>query len=168
MRARLGLIVFVVLLLRLPFVNQAIQGDDYNYLAGAMHAQIDPLHPSDFSYVYLGKPVDARGHPHPPLNMWVLGMLLAIFGDIHEVPFHAVYILFSLVAALSMWWLARRFSPNPLWATLLFLVTPAFVVNGNSFEADIPFLAFWMASMALFVRAADRRSGRCSARVQSR
>ena len=50
-----------------------------------------------------------------------------------------------------MWSLARRFSPHPLWATLLFVVTPAFVINGNSLEADIPFLAFWMAGVALFV-----------------
>ncbi len=39
----------------------------------------------------------------------------------------------------------------PLAATLLFLATPSFVVNGNSLEADLPFLAFWLASIALFV-----------------
>ncbi len=50
-----------------------------------------------------------------------------------------------------MWSLARRFSPHPLWATLLFLAVPAFVVNGNSLESDLPFLAFWMAGVALFV-----------------
>ena len=31
------------------------------------------------------------------------------------------------------------------------LAVPAFVVNGNSFEPDVPFLAFWMAAIALFV-----------------
>jgi hypothetical protein len=54
--------------------------------------------------------------------------------------------------------LARRFSPHPLPATLLFLCAPAFVINGTSLEADLPFLAFWMAAIALFVRAVDRRS----------
>jgi len=144
-------------LLRAPFLNQAIQGDDYYYLFGAMHAQIDPLHPTHGEYVFAGKPVDMRGHPHPPLNMWILGSLLALLGDIHEIPFHAAYVLFSLIAALAMLSLARRFTAAPLWATLLFLVTPAFVVNGNSLEADIPFLALWMASVALFVRAVDHR-----------
>src|SRR5437773_7528097 len=92
-----------------------------------------------------------QGHPHPPLNVWFLGLLLAAMGDIREVPFHAAYIVFSLIAAISMWSLARRFSPHPLWATLLFLATPAFVINGNSLESDIPFLAFWLAGVALFV-----------------
>ena len=53
-----------------------------------------------------------------------------------------------------MWSLARGFPPHPLWATLLFLAVPAFVVNGTSFETDVPFLAFWMAAIALF--CADR------------
>ncbi len=154
------LIAALVLLLRVPFLNQAIQGDDQDYLAGAMHAQIDPLHPTRGDYVYLGREVDLRGHPHPPLNMWLLGGLLALFGDIREVPFHSVYAVFSLIAALSMWSLARRFSPSPLWATMLFLAVPAFVVNGNSLESDIPFLAFWMAAVALFVRGVDGGSRR--------
>jgi hypothetical protein len=145
------LIVALVLLVRLPFLNQAIQGDDVYYLAAAEHAQIDPLHPNHVQYVFLGDRVDLRGFPHPPLNAWFLALLLALTGDVREVPFHAAYMLFSLVAALAMWSLARRFSPHPVWATLLFLAVPAFVVNGNSLESDLPFLAFWMAALACFV-----------------
>ena len=152
------LVTLLVLLLRVPFLNQAIQGDDSYYLTGAMHAQIDPWHPTHGKYVFAGKTVDMRGHPHPPLNMWALAGLLALFGDVREVPFHAAYVLFSLVAAWAMLSLARRFSPRPVWAVLLFLVVPPFVVNGNSLESDVPFLAFWMASAALFVAAVDRGS----------
>ncbi len=152
-RLKLLLIVAAVLALRLPFLNQAIQGDDIYYLAEAQHAQIEPLHPTHFQLVFLGNLSDMRGHPHPPMNAWILAGLLAAIGDIREVPFHAAYIVFSLIAALAMWSLARRFSPHPLWATLLFLAIPAFVINGNSLESDLPFLAFWMASIALFVHA---------------
>ena len=151
-------IVALVILLRLPFLNQPIQGDDVYYLYGAEHAQIDPLHPLDTRYMFQGDMVDMRGHPHGPVNSWILGILLAVFGDVREVPFHLAYTLFSLIAALSMWSLARRFCERPFAATLLFLAVPAFVVNGNSFEADLPFLAFWMASVALFVHAVDKQS----------
>lgn len=149
-RRGLFIVLAVVLLIRLPFLNQAIQGDDVYYLAAAERAQIDPLHPNHVRYVFLGDEVDFRGHPHPPLDAWVLALLLAAVGDIREVPFHAAYISFSLIAAAAMWSLARRFSPHPLWAALLFVSVPAFVVNGNSLESDLPFLAFWMASIALF------------------
>jgi hypothetical protein len=149
-RRGLLLVLAVVLLLRLPFLNQAIQGDDDTYISEAQHALIDPLHPAHTTYVFRGVDVDLRGHPHPPLDAWVLAALLAVLGDVKEVPFHAAYILFSLVAAAAMWSLARRFSPRPLWASLLFVAVPAFVVNGNSLESDLPFLAFWMAAVALF------------------
>ena len=138
------------MLLRAPFLNQAIQGDDVYYLAGAEHAQIEPLHPLNVKYLFQGDLVDMEGHTHPPLNAWILGGLLAVIGDIREIPFHAAYIVFSLMAAAAMWSLARRFSPHPLWATLLFIAVPAFVINGNSLESDLPFLAFWMTAVALF------------------
>jgi dolichyl-phosphate-mannose-protein mannosyltransferase len=150
--------VLVVLALRLPFLNQAFQGDDIYYLYGAEHAQIDPLHPNHARYPFLGQIVDMRGHPHPPLDAWFLAGLLALFKNVDEVHYHAAYILFSLIAGLSALALARRFSPHALAATLLFLVTPAFVVNGNSLESDLPFIAFWLLSTALFVSAVDRRS----------
>src|SRR5260370_4947124 len=145
------LLMGLVLLIRLPLLNQAIQGDDQIYLTEPQHALVDPLHPSDVKYVFLGDEVDLRGHSHPPGNAWPLAGLLLLFGDIHEVPFHAAYIVFSLIAVWAMWSLARRFSERPVWATLLFIAVPAFFVNGGSLEADLPFLAFWMASIALFL-----------------
>ncbi|HEY6393091.1 MAG TPA: glycosyltransferase family 39 protein [Bryobacteraceae bacterium] len=160
MRREFIIVALFVLALRLPFLNQPIQGDDINYLYGAQHAQIDPLHPTHARYAFMGRIVDMRGHPHPPLNAWFLGLLLAVFKDISEAPFHAAYILFSLIAGFSALSLARGFSPHPLAATLLFLVTPAFVINGSSFESDLPFVAFWLLSIALFVAAVDRRSVR--------
>ncbi|PWU12543.1 MAG: hypothetical protein C5B51_00445 [Terriglobia bacterium] len=144
------MVLLVVLLIRLPFLNQPIQGDDDTYLKEAEHALIEPLHPAHTFYVFRGAPVDLRGHPHPPLDAWTLAGLLMLFGDVKEAPFHAAYIVFSLIAATAMWSLARRFSPSPLWATLLFAAVPAFVVSGNSLESDLPFLAFWMAAIALF------------------
>jgi hypothetical protein len=141
-----------VLLLRAPFLGHAVQGDDVYYLIGAQHALVDPLHPSHARFVFQGDPVDMRGHPHPPLNSLMLAGVLALAGDVHEPLFHAAYLLFSLLAAAGMWSLAGRFAPaRRLEATLLFCAVPAFVVNGNSLEADLPFLAFWMAGAALFV-----------------
>ncbi|HNY41384.1 MAG TPA: glycosyltransferase family 39 protein [Bryobacteraceae bacterium] len=148
-------VIAFVLFLRLPFLNQAIQGDDYYYLAAAEHAQIDPAHPHHARYFFLGDLIDMRGHPHPPGNSWILASLLAAAGDIREPVFHAAYIVFSLIAALSMLWLAHRFVPRrALEATLLFCAVPAFVVNGTSFEADLPFLAFWMLSIVLTMKSA--------------
>jgi hypothetical protein len=152
-RRGLWIALALVLLIRIPFLSQAIQGDEHQYLTEAAHAQIDPLHPKNTTYVFLGDVVDQRGQPHPPLNAWTLAALLAVIGEVREVPFHAAYLVYSAIAVLAMWSLARRFSPQPLWATLLFIAVPAFVVNGASLESDLPFLAMWMAAVALFCAA---------------
>lgn len=155
---RLALVLLFAVVLRLPFLNQAIQGDDHNYLESAAYAQVDPLHPNHVRFVFLGSLIDMRGHPHPPLNSAILGLLVWILGGVREIPFHAAYLLFTLLAAVSMWALAERFSPRPLLASLLFLAVPPFVVMGTSLESDLPFLSFWMASLALFFRAVEKRS----------
>jgi hypothetical protein len=158
LRRQLVLIALVVLALRLPFLYQALQGDDVLYLTEAAHAQIDPLHPKHTTYVFMGRDIDMRGQSHPPLDAWFLAVLLAVRQDVSEVPFHAAYILFSLIAAFSALALARRFSPHPFLATLLFLGAPAFVINGTSLESDVPFAALWLLATALYVEAVDRES----------
>jgi len=157
-RSLLVCLLFTIAL-RFAFLNQAIQGDDVYYIAGAQHALIDPLHPHHARYALEGRMVDMRGHPHPPLNTWILAGLLALFGDVHEVWFHAVYTLFSLLAVAAVWWMARRFHAPAMLPALLVAVTPAFVISGGSFEADLPLLAFLLCGMALFIRGADNNSG---------
>ncbi|MBM3784701.1 MAG: glycosyltransferase family 39 protein [Acidobacteria bacterium] len=140
-----------VLLLRLPFLDQAILGDDLYYLYGAQHALMDPLHPLGANYAFSGVMVSMQGHPHPPFNVWFLAALLAIFKDVREPVFHLAYVSFSLIAALSALRIAREFTTRPLLATLLFCCAPAFVVNGNSLESDLPLAAFWLLTVALHI-----------------
>jgi Dolichyl-phosphate-mannose-protein mannosyltransferase len=151
MRRDLLLLAGLVLLIRLPFLAQPIQGDDVYYLAMARNGLVDPLHPMQMGYVYQGQQIWMAGHSHPPLNNYILLLLLEVFGGVHEAAFHAVYILFSLLAVGAVYFLGRRLTPRPLLAALLFLAVPAFVLSGNKLEADLPFLAFWLLGFALCV-----------------
>jgi hypothetical protein len=145
------IVIAFVFALRLPFLFQPIQGDDIYYLFGAQHAQVEPLHPKHTSYAFQGDVVSMQGHPHPPFNAWFLGAVLALTKDVYEAPFHAAYIPFSLIAALSALAIARRFTKKALLAALLFCAVPAFVVNGTSLESDLPLVAFWLLATALFL-----------------
>jgi len=144
------IILVVAIATRVIFLEHPIQGDDYYYLASAMYGQTDPLHPGHAHYVFQGKDVDMRGHPHPPLNAWILTAILAMHGQFTETTLHAYYLLFSLLAAISMRALAMRYSPHPIWSTLLMLVCPAFIVSGNSLESDLPFFAFLLTGVTAF------------------
>lgn len=162
MRRQILWIVAAVLLLRLPFLNQAWQLDDYYYLKAASYARADPLHPYLARYVFQGVEVDMRGHPHPPGLVWLLAGILWFAGSIRELPFHAAFIPLSLLAGLAMLALARRFIPQrAVEATLLGIAAPAFASGGNTLMADVPFLAFWLVAVAVFLEAVDRRSALC-------
>lgn len=150
MSHRLVLLI-AVLLLRAPFLDHPVQGDDAYYLAMAQHAQVEPLHPTHFRHVSTGIEVDMRGYPHPAMNAWFLALLLALFGEVREIPFHLAYLPFSLAAAFAAYSIARRLCARPLWATLLFLASPAFVINGTSLESDLPHLAFFLSAIAFFL-----------------
>jgi hypothetical protein len=147
---RLLILLAAVVLLRLPFLDHPIQGDDVYYLAIARNALLDPLHPMQMGYTFQGDRVSMAGHPHPPLNAYLLALLIRLFGGVRETSFHTAYLVFSLVAVAAMHRLSRRFTDFPLLATALFATVPAFVVNGNSLESDLPFLALWMAGFALY------------------
>ncbi|MEX2299425.1 MAG: glycosyltransferase family 39 protein [Bryobacterales bacterium] len=156
MRRDLLVLAGLVLLIRLPFLAQPIQGDDVYYLAMAANGLVDPLHPMQMAYVYQGQHIWMAGHSHPPLNNYILLALLTVFGGVHETAFHAVYMTFSLLAVGAVYFLARRFTSHPLLAALLFLAVPAFVLSGNKLEADLPFLALWLVGFALLYM-----NGRC-------
>ncbi|MFN7922255.1 MAG: glycosyltransferase family 39 protein [Bryobacteraceae bacterium] len=150
-------LIALAILIRVAFLFHPVQGDDVFYLAIAQHAQVEPAHPLHFKLIASGIEVDMRGYAHPPGNAWILAALLAGFGDIREAPFHAFYALFSVITVIAAWSIAKRFSPRPFEATLLFIATPAWVINGNSFESDLPFLAIWLSALALWIFAVDRR-----------
>jgi hypothetical protein len=60
-------------LLHAPFAAPArVQGDEVNYLDMAAHVLQQPLTPLNFQFVFMGRLVDAAGHPHPPLNAYML------------------------------------------------------------------------------------------------
>jgi 4-amino-4-deoxy-L-arabinose transferase-like glycosyltransferase len=159
------LLVLLVLALRLPFLTHPIQGDDAFYLAAAQQAQVAPADPHHFVITAQGMRIDMRGFPHPPGNSWILAAILAVTGEVREPVYHAVYLVFSVIAVLAAYSIARRYSGHALWAAMLFAATPAFVINGTSLETDLPFLAFWLGSMALYLGAVETGSsvGLCGA-----
>jgi hypothetical protein len=150
--ARDLLILFALTVaVRAPFLDEAVQGDDVYYLLIAENARVDPWHPVQMGFRLQGETVWAAGHTRPPGNAYLLAALLAAFDGVREEAFHAVYAMFSLLALVGAYFLARRFTERPLVATLCVAATPAFLVNGNKLESDLPMLAFLTLGAALLV-----------------
>lgn len=157
----LVLLVGFSLALHLPFLNQAFHLDDVQYLDIARTVFVDPLFPLDLPYVFEGKRITLWGHPHPPLNSYILaGLLLLTEGEVSETYLHAAYLLFPLLAAVSFYFLARRFTERARLATALFVCIPTLVVTAHNLMADVPLLAFWLSATGFFIYGIDRNDAR--------
>jgi len=155
--------LFVMLLFSVavnaPFVNQAFHMDDGVFLLSARQVFQNPLFPQDVPLYFEGVLVkDLASAEHPPLTAYFMALCAAVGGRFSEVVLHTGFLLFPAILAAGMYSLACRFTSRPLIATLLVLVTPVVYVMSHTLMADLPFLALWTASVALFVHGVD--SGR--------
>ena len=147
----LTLLAVFTLLLHLPFVARPVQGDEVNYIDIARHILDQPLTPLNFQYVFQGIRFDMAGHPHPPLNAYLIALLWWLRGAFSPAATHAAYLLFSLATSFGAYALAARFTARPLWAALLVASAPAVQVAANTMESDAPPLAFLICGAALFL-----------------
>ena len=145
------LVAVFTIALHAPFLTQPVQGDEVTYLEIARHALREPLTPLNFQYVFQGRMVDASGHPHPPLNGYLLALAWTLRGHFSVLFFHVFYLLFALASAVAAYALAARFTPQPLWGALLVAASPIVQVNANTLAGpESPALAFLLAGAAAF------------------
>ncbi len=150
----ISIIVFFVLLLSLPFLNKAFHIDDIAYIYVARQIIKDPLHPYSFSFDWSGKSGLATFITNPPLVSYYIALVIFFFGE-KESIIHFSFILFPVIAGVSMFYISKKFTKKPLGSALLLILSVSFVVMMHDVMLDIPFLAFFLLSMALFVYGVD-------------
>src|SRR5262249_11236792 len=74
-----------------------------------------------------------------------------------EPALHVAFLLFPLVLACAMFALARRYTGHPLLASMTLMFLPAVFVLSHTLMTDIPQLALWVASIALFIYGTEFR-----------
>ena len=154
-RPRLALAVLTCVL-SLPFLDQAFHIDDRIYLEVAEQILRDPLHPYDYPVVFEGLvSPDAASHSHLPSTSYYLALVSLLAGPDREWAFHAAFLIFPVLAALSFYDLARRLLRHPLAAGALLAVSPGFLVLSHTIMADIPLLAFWLLALSRYLRLAE-------------
>lgn len=154
----LTLIIAAVLALTLPFIDQAFHIDDREFIAFAEAQLEDPLRFYLEDYDYAGRHYEVFRTTHPPLLSSLIAVVIWLYGSVSEVVLHSVYLFFPILAAVSMYFLSRRFCPHPFAATLLLLTAAGFLVMSHTIMGDVPALAFWLAAIAVFVHGLDNDS----------
>ena len=155
------LLVLVVLCVVMPFADRAIYMDEHIFLQLARSAQDNWMFPSDTPSVFFGTPTDDfAAHTHPPVGEYYLAIVDLLLGGAGEIPLRVSFSIFSMMAAIGFYALARRFTESPIGVTLLLVVSPAFFVMSHTIMMDMPMLAFLLVGVALYLHHLDGRPNR--------
>jgi 4-amino-4-deoxy-L-arabinose transferase-like glycosyltransferase len=148
---RYSVLILVVLAGVVPFSSRAVFLDEHIFLKIARNAHDNWLFPQDMPGMFFGIPLENySAHTHPPVGEYVLALIYALLGGFDEVSFRLLYSAFSILAVLSFYKLALRFTTAPLYVSLLFAVTPAFFLYMPTLMMDIPMLAFLLTGFAAY------------------
>lgn len=154
------IIAAAVFVLTVPFINQPFNQDDRDFVEFARASSSDITKLKLENYTYGGKFFRNFRNPHGPLLTTYLGIPLRMGAAESEALFHGMYLIFPLIGAFSMYYLARRFTRHPLFATLLLLFTPGFLVLSHTLMDNLPGLSLALAMVAVFIAGVDRDDGR--------
>lgn len=155
-KSSLVLLIFIAVAIALPFIFKAFHLDDTIFVWLGLEKVNDPFALGLPDHGYEGNFFSLYLDTHPPLLTSYLSLLIRIFGGPGEAGLHLGLIIFPVLAAVSMFYLGRRFTDSPLIGALLLIVTPGFMVMTQSVMTDVPALSLWLAAIASYVYAIDR------------
>lgn len=153
-----ALVIAFTLALTLPFIARPFHMDDAGFLELARVRQERPLEVALEDYTFFGQENEVFIDTHPPLISSYQALVIALAGSESETALHLSFLIFPLTAALSMYFLARRFTRYNLWASLLLMASPGVVVMSHGLMSDLPGMAMWLLSIALYLRGVERKS----------
>lgn len=141
------------------FVGKPPHIDDTLYLETARGILQDPLRPlcNTVNWEMIPRPI-YKFAVNPPLYNYQQALVIKLFGW-NIAALHVLAAGYVLLAAVSVFYLARRFTPWPVATLLLFMLSPTFLPQTN-LMLDVPGMALVAATVAAWVRGVDGRSNR--------
>lgn len=145
------ILAILSLALLLPFIGKAFHMDDTYYLTviKAITSESLPLN-ALINYHDVARPV-FEAH-NPPLYSYILAPFYSMFGP-NAIALHLVSILFAIMGILSFYLICEELDiKKPLYASLVFLAYPIFIV-GLNIMLDVPALSLSLLAFYLFLRS---------------
>lgn len=151
-------ILFAVGLIHLPFAGKAFHIDDPLFLYAARQILVNPLDPFSIPVNWLGKTEPMhRFFSNPPGFSYYLALISSLFGE-KEKTLHLAQIPFTLLAGAAMAMLARLFNVSEIGAVLLLLLSPIYMVMGQTIMPDAALLAVYLLAVVFFIRGCRTES----------
>ncbi|HUC84669.1 MAG TPA: glycosyltransferase family 39 protein, partial [Candidatus Acidoferrales bacterium] len=160
--ARHPLIVIGVLLAAClgPFLNQAIQTDDTLFVWTAQWIEKHPLDFFGFKVNWWSSAIPMwMANWNPPLWPYLLAGAGGLLGW-NEIVLHSVGFVLAFVAAAGVYRLAWMWSEQPLLATAIAILTPAFFILSTTLMCDVTMCACWIWTVVIWERASANDESR--------
>lgn len=151
----LGIVAVFICLAFVPFMGKAYHIDEPYFLATARHILSDPFHPLAFDFNWYGRkaPMTVINNT-PPLMPYALALALKATGG-GEFWMRLLFLPLDLLAAVSLYLLARRFLARPLFPVLIALASPAYLINMNHLCTEKLVAAFGFFGLYGLVRGVE-------------
>ena len=143
-------LLLLVLACLSPFLGKAFFIDDTLFLRTAEQIQKHPFDFYGFEINWYDRVLPmVESTENPPLASYYLAFI-AFFCGWHEVTLHLAFLLPVLLAVWGTYSLARNYCRHPFLATLVAMLTAAFMVSATTLMCDVMLLAFWVWTLVFF------------------
>ena len=150
----------LLILLLAPFANKAIQTDDALFVWTGQWIQKHPLDFYGSTVNWFGDSIPMwAANWNPPLMSYFLAGMALPFGW-NEIVLHLACLAISFAAAAGIYALADLWCKKPLLATVIAVITPAFLVTNSTLMCDLLMQVFWIWAIVFWERALTNRSSR--------
>jgi 4-amino-4-deoxy-L-arabinose transferase-like glycosyltransferase len=148
----------LTLLCLLPFINKAFHIDEPLFLWTAQQIVHSPTNFYGFDVNWSGTAIPmSQEMKNPPLTSYYQALVGRLAG-FREATMHLAFLPFAMATVAAVVLLARRFTGSGLWAGILLIASPAFLVSASSIMSDVMMLALWTWAILLWVWGLDRKS----------
>lgn len=150
------ILCLTTLVLLLRFIARPLHVDDPLFVWTARQIVSHPLDFYGFAVNWSGHPIPMASEMlNPPLLPFYLAVATRLFGA-GEIVWHLSLLPISLLAVIGMYTLAGNYCRSPLPATLMLLLSPAFLVSATTIMCDVPMLCLWLWTMVFWIRGHTR------------
>jgi 4-amino-4-deoxy-L-arabinose transferase-like glycosyltransferase len=143
-----------------PFLGKAFHIDDPLFLWTAKQIQAKPFDFYGFTVNWSGYKLPMTvATANPPLAAYYIAAAAYVVGW-SEAALHMAFFLPALAAALGTFFLARELCSKPLFAALVAVLSPVFLLCSTSVMCDTMMLGFWVWAVFFWVRGLRRGSAK--------
>lgn len=140
----------------LPFSGKAVHVDDTLFVWAAQHIVQHPLDPYGFNVVWYSTAMPmSEVTKNPPLASYYIAAIASVAGW-SERTLHLAFLFPALIVILGTYYLAQRFTRNPLLAAAATLLTPCFLISSTSMMCDTSMVAAWILAVIFWLEGLDR------------